>query len=1280
MRRRVKQSTLVALALMLMLVFALVLIVQYRNSWVAGRLAGLATTNLLADSGYEMKLKGISWGANEGFDLRGLSIRYQGGRRESFNLFEAEKLSLKVRLRSLLGGDLYSEGLRIEGAVLRAFSVPSEGWAYPGLDDEGEAPSETRVNLESIEIRDFLMLREGEEALDSLFVGIARLDFLRGAEGLSMDVDSLEGRLPSGLRVESLEGRILLSDQILGLDKLKFRFPGSSGLISGNLGLDDGPSFDLSGHADSLRFDEVASLLGQTLETSSRLSGSFRLGGHPDSLAFVGRVSGSVYDYEMENVELSGLYGEGGELRIESALGSVNRNEVQGRAYFTLPLNGRLLGIDIEGDVEHFDLGLFLGEGPPSDLTGHALVSGNEKDLSIRAELDEGSFLDIAFGAGEAEIGLMGDSLSLRRVRMIDRGLDLELEGWILPLDETLDLRGRGRSRSSDLARFYSGDSTLTGDLDFNLRVHGSLAAPALDLNGPFRDAVFMDAHIDSGRVEIHTPALELEPIDLVLEVSHVTYWEFSFSKGFLRARVHPDSLELAYASLDGDPLSLTLAGGIPLDADPPRVSFERFWIHYMGEDWLNDRPLNLQLGAFPTVDAVQFLSSSGRLSLEWNRHRGGRSFVEWDELDLSVLRPWAPGGLASMGSTRGRLLLDSEDRLDLRLDFDDLRLAGQEDGHNAIRAHWQGDTLSINSLDWQLPDGGFLKSEGWFDGLPSPGDLIDGVSKVQWDSLGLDLDLEFGHFPLERMDAFLADSTGMRGRLTGNLHLFGPQSRLNLESNAELDSFHLGYAELDKIRWVAASDGNILQFHSLQAYVGGAEGSKLEGSLSLPLELSLFAAPRQDPDGPLGGELDMRGRLEDFHPLLENWLAVAEGNLEARIALEGTPSSPQPRGWVELRRGKLRPMAWEEEFVDLSATGRVEGDTLFLVDLEAREGLRFDRARAGAVQAEGWLTWRGPFRYEATASVSQFSLNTLPFFTGVLSGDLSLSTYVEEGQREHPYLEGSFKVSRGELHDLLEQSTAAGDSPTPLSYRLDLSSDGGLYLRDAEADLELAGDITISSLPSGQDISGILDIRRGRYTLFWHVFHLKEGSLDFNRSKGFNPELFIEAETRTRDDVITLDITGTLEEPQVGVASSLGYDEEDVLRILIGAPQSGQGWSESTGEAVGGTVSNQLVGRLESWASGELFSGIFDTVEIEGGNPLGGEETRWQVGRYLPGGFYVTYNHGLSLDSTWELGMENRLLNWMILRMEFINRGEELGAGTAQGEYNFDIRFRYEY
>jgi len=1278
MKRRFKQSTIVALVLALLLAASLALLLQFRNSWLASRLAGLATQNLLADSGYAMSLEGVGWKPGEGFQLRGLSLRYRGDLREPFVLFEAERLRMSLRPRALLKGNLSSPSLEIEGAVLRAFPVPSEGWAYPGLGERGGEPSRSRVDLESIGIRDFLLLRPAGQGLDSLRVDLARMDFHRSGAGLRLGIDSLAGRLPSGQAVESLSGRLRLAEQVLDLDSLRFRLPDGSGLLAARVHLGGKRSLELSGRADSLRLDEVAALWGEKLETDSRLSGTFSLSGRTDSLRIAGRVSGSLYDYELENLDLSGRLGPGGRLEFRTARGRVNRNPVDGKALFLLPHPGEVLGMKLQTRLVHFDLASFLGDGPPSDLNGRVRIEGDENKLDLGLDLGAGSFLDLPFASGQADLGLAGDSLALRRVDLRDRGLALDLQGWLRPGAGDLDLRGVGSSRSSRLARIFSGDSTLTGDLDFNLRVHGALEAPVFEMNGPFRHAVFLGAAIDSGRVELACPALNRDPLDVVLEAKSVSYWKFKFNKGFVHARVFPDSLELAYASLEGESLGLTLAGGLPLRADPPRARFTRFWVHSLGEDWLNDRPLVLEWGPSPRVEAVQMLSSSGRVSLQWGRPEGEPRSVEWEDLNLSLLRPWLPAGLASSGRSRGSLLLDSRDRVDLRVELDDLRLGAQADGRSSLSARWESDSLRLESLDWRLSDGGFLKAEGRFGGLPTPARLLAGKASLSRDSLTLDLDLRCDRFPTERLDAFLPDSTGIHGRLNGGLHLHGPFGSPSLESEAELDSFRLGPLSLDEIRWVASSDGRALSLHSLSASMGS--GSRLEGHLNLPVELSLLSAPRLEPQGPLEGELDLQGRLEDFHPLLNPWLAVAEGDLEARVALAGTVEDPRPRGRVKLRRAKLRPMAWEEELVGLDADGRLEGDSLFIENLSAREGLRFEGDRLGRVQAGGWLTWRGPFHYEAKASVTQFSLNTLPFFTGVLSGELTLKTGLDDGQREFPLLEGRFKVSRGELHKLLEQSAAASEEPPPVSYRLDLSSDGGLYLRDAEADLELAGDLTVSSLPSGKDISGLLDIRRGRYTLFWHVFHLKEGTLDFNRSKGFNPGLSIEAETRTRDDVITLDITGTLEEPKVGVKSSQGYNEEDVLRILVGAPQGDEGWTRSTGEAVGGTVSNQLLGRLESWASGELFSGLFDTVEIEGANPLSGEGTRWQVGRYLPGGFYVTYNHGLSLNSTWELGMENRLLSWMILRMELINRGEELGSGTSQGEYNFDIRFRYEY
>ena len=183
---------------------------------------------------------------------------------------------------------------------------------------------------------------------------------------------------------------------------------------------------------------------------------------------------------------------------------------------------------------------------------------------------------------------------------------------------------------------------------------------------------------------------------------------------------------------------------------------------------------------------------------------------------------------------------------------------------------------------------------------------------------------------------------------------------------------------------------------------------------------------------------------------------------------------------------------------------------------------------------------------------------------------------------------------------------------------------------------------------------------------------------LDSSRS----PKIDILAETRNRDDRIQILITNTFAEPVVDVVSEQGYSREDVLRILVGLPVSGEFdmGRDLAGTVVAGRVETELLNRLERMVSGELAGLVDFGLENRNLEETGEMETRWQIGRYLPGGLYISYNQGLSLDSDREVGLEYRLYNRLFLRSEIVNRGGQLADEGLINEYNFDLRLRYEY
>jgi len=90
------------------------------------------------------------------------------------------------------------------------------------------------------------------------------------------------------------------------------------------------------------------------------------------------------------------------------------------------------------------------------------------------------------------------------------------------------------------------------------------------------------------------------------------------------------------------------------------------------------------------------------------------------------------------------------------------------------------------------------------------------------------------------------------------------------------------------------------------------------------------------------------------------------------------------------------------------------------------------------------------------------------------------------------------------------------------------------------------------------------------------------------------------------------------------------------VLRILVACPRPVRKAAPAArGHGRRRRVEAELLNRLER-SSRTKLSGLVDfgleNRNLEGSS--GDVETRWRIGRYLPGGFYISYNQGLSMDS----------------------------------------------
>ena len=1279
MRRQIRRSSVVALGLFLLILVGGLLVLHWRNAWVAERLASVVTRNLLRERGYTLHLEGIAGRPPGEVTLHRVRISYTGPGHEPFDLFRADRVSLNFSPLSLFRGNFQSDGIELERAELRVFPVRAEGWAYPGFDTAEGRRSDVTVALDAVRVDEFLILREAEAGLDTIRLADADFRLFRNSSGTALDLSGLHLERHGAPALDAAGRFFLREGGMLTLANVELILPESRLDLRGNLFFADSMRVNLDLTAEPGRLREIAAALNTELDTDSYLRGQLHLEGPPDSLRLSGQVSGILYDFELERVEYQGLY-QDGRLSFDALSGQLNGSALSGAADFTLPLSGRRFGIEADTDLDQFDLATFLGSGLSTDFTGHLRLDDPGGDMRFHFDLDAGSLDRYSFGGATGTLNLRGDSLIFDTVQAWDEGLSLDLDGLLRPGANSLDLRLTARSDSALLAGHFAGDSTLRGHVDLNGRFTGPIDHPAMDLAGRFTGVRYLDSDWGRGEFTLHSDSLDRSPTAIHVEGNGLERFGLAFDVFFLDARLAGDTLTLRYGSLASERSTIAFGGFVDLASQPLRLELDRVWLRWLGEEWLNDRSFAVDIGDSLALGPAVWHSERGSVSLLWNRPELGPDRILVTELDLEQLAPWLPERLGLSGRLSGELSRDAQGALRCRGRLAEMVLGGVEAGKLTFDLEWQGDSLRVDSLRWALDGERLLRLSGGVGNLPDAAEGLAGLSGLRPDSLVAALTLATRRFPLERLTGLWEESRFLAGDLTSDLIVTGPLATPRVDGDIRLDSCRVGHVLLRELNCTVHQDEDRLHISRLMLLRGD---SRLNGWLDLPLALGLGRRTELLPAGQLAGDLHLRLAGEDLlgtHDLL----AEVGGEIAGDIRLGGSAAAPEPTGHLRLRNGVLRFSGWEERLETLNLDALVRADTLEVLSLHGREGIKWSRLPKGEMSGAGWLTWFGPFRYQLGLDFTRASFGTLPFFTGQVSGHLDLATWEEAETPPHPYLTGSLLVHEGTLSysfDEIAESGGATVAPV-LSYDLDVRAEQNLMLLNDEANLELSGELHLSNTPTGQDVSGELRTLRGHYIVFGNKFHLIEGYLDFSSAQDINPKIDILAEARNRDDRIQIMITNTFAEPVVDVVSEQGYSREDVLRILVGLPVSG-GYEGSRGLAetvVVGRVEAELLNRLERMVSGELAGLVDFGLENRNLDEAGEVETRWQIGRYLPGGLYISYNQGLSMDSDREVGLEYRLYNRLFLRSEIVTRGGQFAEEGLINEYNFDVRLRHEY
>lgn len=435
-----------------------------------------------------------------------------------------------------------------------------------------------------------------------------------------------------------------------------------------------------------------------------------------------------------------------------------------------------------------------------------------------------------------------------------------------------------------------------------------------------------------------------------------------------------------------------------------------------------------------------------------------------------------------------------------------------------------------------------------------------------------------------------------------------------------------------------------------------------IDAMAHLPLDLALRSiGGRLRPDTLVVQAKADRADLGALQALTSN-VQELRGSFSANVGIRGTWESPQLQGRFQVDSGGVTIPSLNVRYENILGRFSLRGDTLAVdslavtsghglvnvggfvrfadlshpvlgLTLAARDFRALDIRNDMAVTASGQLRLTGPL-FGATLTGRGTVTTGLLYF-----GDLVTKRIINLDSPD-PWIASlidtalAATIRRGRLGPALHNLFL--DSLQVSGLHLDMGSD--VWLRSSEANIQLAGDVTVNKSGQNYLLSGTLQATRGTYRLLVgpisRDFQVAHGTVRFFGTPDLDAGLDIQARhvVRTRSsssvsgDTLTVlaQISGTLLVPKLTLRSvERELSQTDIISYLLFSRSNADLASDPSASAsnsalVSNTVASLVSGELERTLVSDIGVPI-DYVEIRPGdpsNPLHGARftAGWQV------------------------------------------------------------------
>ncbi len=429
-----------------------------------------------------------------------------------------------------------------------------------------------------------------------------------------------------------------------------------------------------------------------------------------------------------------------------------------------------------------------------------------------------------------------------------------------------------------------------------------------------------------------------------------------------------------------------------------------------------------------------------------------------------------------------------------------------------------------------------------------------------------------------------------------------------------------------------------------------------LAASVLLPVIATLDAIPRLQRDGELTGSLTLNNTALALFEAVSPVITDASGTLTGELKLRGSVREPRMDGTVVLTNGASFIAPLGVRIVGMDGALRFAGDNVTMPRLTlsgagARGGSAILSGRIGyasledpsfdlRVQATNFRILDRPRIATLQVSTDPAGLQIRGTQRGsVLTGNVSIPA----GEITIPELgvaKNLVSIDDPEFFTLIDTTTSQGRSllaaaPSPALRNLEvrdvrLAMGNDVWLRSAEANIKLAGDVGVTLGRARQDSSrvqlaldGTLLAERGTYRLnlglgaVQRTFEVERGTLKFFGEPELNPSLDIYAVNivrqytrQDRDIPVRITIGGTLVAPTLRLGSAdpnFVLSESDAISYLFtGRPSFAVTTAEDRSSSQAASV---LIPTLGSALGDRVARALgFDQFQIETAGGVSGQ------------------------------------------------------------------------